>query len=103
MYIYTHIYVCIIILELSLVPKIVLDVRWQGTEEYVCIYIHLYYQDLVSNISYLIYQYIKEGIEHAFKTVSKKFEVSVPFNCETKNLTYVVIVICGDFKAKYIG
>ena len=30
------------------------------------------------------YQYINEGIEHTFKTVSKKFEIRVPFNCESK-------------------
>ena len=36
-------------------------------------------------------KYIKEGIEHTFKTVDKKFEIRVPFNCESKNLIYVVI------------
>ena len=41
-------------------------------------------------------QYIKEGIEHTFKTVDKKFEIRVPFNCESKNLIYVVI--CSDCK-----
>ena len=36
-------------------------------------------------------QCIKECIENIFNTVSKKFEISVPFNCESKNLIYVVI------------
>ena len=36
-------------------------------------------------------QYIKEGIEHTFKTVDKKFEIRIPFNCESKNLIYIVI------------
>ena len=35
----------------------------------------------------LVYcKYIKEGIEHTFKTVDKIFEIRVPFNCESKNL-----------------
>ena len=50
----------------------------------------------------LVYcQYIKEGIEHTFKTVDKKFEIRVPFNCESKNLIYVVI--CSGCKEEYIG
>ena len=46
-------------------------------------------------------QYIKEGKEHIFKTVDKKFEIRVPFNCESKNLIYVVI--CSGCKEEYIG
>ena len=34
--------------------------------------------------NFACYQYINEGIEHTFKTVSKKFEIRVPFNCESK-------------------
>ena len=34
---------------------------------------------------------MKEDIEHTFNTVSKKLEIRVPFNCETKNLIYFVI------------
>ena len=34
-------------------------------------------------------QCIKKGIEHTFKTASKKFGRRVPFNCESKNLIYV--------------
>ena len=46
-------------------------------------------------------QHIKEGIEHTIKTVDKKFEIRVPFNCESENLIYVVI--CSGCKEKYIG
>ena len=46
-------------------------------------------------------QYIKEGIDHNFKIVDKKFEIRVPFNCESKNLIYVVI--CSSCKEEYIG
>ena len=46
-------------------------------------------------------QYIKEGIDHNFKIVDKKFEIRVPFNCESKNLIYVVI--CSGCKEEYIG
>ena len=46
-------------------------------------------------------QYIKEGIEQTLKTTDKKFEVRVPFNCESKNLIYVVI--CSGCKEEYIG
>ena len=35
------------------------------------------------------------------KTVSKKFEIRVPFVCESKNLIYVVI--CSACKEEYIG
>ena len=50
---------------------------------------------------FVCYQYLKEGIEHTFKTVDKKFEIRIPFNCESKNLIYVVI--CSDCKEEYIG
>ena len=46
-------------------------------------------------------QYLKEGIEHTFKTVDKKFEIRIPFNCESKNLIYVVI--CSGCKEEYTG
>ena len=46
-------------------------------------------------------QYIKKGIEHTFDNVDKKFEIRVPFNCESKNLIYVVI--CSDCKEEDIG
>ena len=50
----------------------------------------------------LVYcQYIKEGIENTFKTVDEKLKIKVPFNCENKNLTYVVI--CSGFKEDYRG
>ena len=42
-----------------------------------------------------------ECIEHTFKTFSKKFEISVPFNCESKNLIYVII--CSGCNEKYMG
>ena len=51
--------------------------------------------------SFVCCQYIKEGIEHAFKTVDKKLEIRIPFNCESKNLIYVVI--CSGCKEKCIG
>ena len=41
--------------------------------------------------SFVCFQYIKEGIEHTFKTVDKKLKIRVPFNCESNNLIYVVI------------
>ena len=44
---------------------------------------------------------IKEGIEHTFKTVDKKFEIRITFNCESKNLIYVVI--CSGCEEEYIG
>ena len=50
--------------------------------------------------SFACSQYIKEDIEHAFKTVSKKFEIMVSFNCESKNLIYVLI--CSSRKKEYI-
>ena len=50
--------------------------------------------------SFVCCQYIKEGIEHTFKTVHKKFEIKIPFNCESKNLMYVVI--CSGCKEEYI-
>ena len=46
-------------------------------------------------------QYMKEDMEHTFKTVSKKFKIKVPFNCESKNLIYVVI--CRSCKEEYTG
>ena len=46
-------------------------------------------------------KYIKQSIEHTLKTVDKKFETRVLFNCESKNLTYVVV--CGGCKEEYIG
>ena len=46
-------------------------------------------------------QYIKEGIEHTFKIVDKKFEIRIPFNCESKNLIY--FVICSGCMEEYIG
>ena len=51
--------------------------------------------------SFVCCQYIKEGIEDAFKTVDKKFEMRIPFNCESKNLIHVVI--CSGCKEEYIG
>ena len=51
--------------------------------------------------SFVCCQYIKEGIEHTFKTVDKKFEIRLSFSCESKNLFYVVI--CGGCKEEYIG
>ena len=51
--------------------------------------------------SFTCCQYIKEGIEHTFKTVDKKFEIRIPFNCESKNLIY--IVICSGWEEEYIG
>ena len=45
-------------------------------------------------------KYIKEGIEHNFKTVDKKFKIRVLFNCESKNLIY--IVPCSGCKEEYI-
>ena len=51
--------------------------------------------------SFVCCQYIKEGIEHTFKTVDKKLEIRLPFNCESKNLIYVVI--CSGCKEEYIG
>ena len=51
--------------------------------------------------SFVCCQYIREGIEHIFKTVDKKFEIRMPFNCESKNLIYVVI--CSGCKEEYIG
>ena len=50
--------------------------------------------------SFLCCQHIKEGIEHAFKTVDEKFVISVPFNCESKNLIHVAM--CSGCKEKYI-
>ena len=44
-------------------------------------------------------QYIKEGIEHTFKSVDEKLKIRVPFNCESKNLIYVVI--SSGFKEDY--
>ena len=40
-------------------------------------------------------------MEHTFKTVDEKFEIRVPFNCESKDLIYVVI--CSGCKEEYIG
>ena len=51
--------------------------------------------------SFVSCQYIKEGREQSFKTVSKKFEVRVKFNCENKNLIYVVI--CSGCREDYIS
>ena len=45
-------------------------------------------------------KYIKEGIEHTFETVGKKFEIRLSFNCESKNLIY--IVMCSSCKGEYI-
>ena len=36
--------------------------------------------------SFVCCQYIKEDIEHTFKTVDKKCEIKIPFNCQSKNL-----------------
>ena len=36
--------------------------------------------------SFVCCQYIKEGIEHTFKTADKRFEIRVAFNCGSKNL-----------------
>ena len=41
------------------------------------------------------------GIEHTFKTANKKFKIRVTFNCESKNLIY--IVICIGCKKEYTG
>ena len=46
-------------------------------------------------------KYIEKGIEHTFETVNKKFEIRVSFNCENKNLIYVVI--SSGYKEEYIG
>ena len=51
--------------------------------------------------SFVCCQYIKEVIEHTFKTVDKKFEIRILFNCESKSLIYVVI--CGGSKEEYKG
>ena len=51
--------------------------------------------------SFVCCQYIKEGIEHTFKAVDKKFEIRIPFNCESKNLIYVAI--CSSCKEEYTG
>ena len=40
-------------------------------------------------------------MEYTFRTVDRKFEIRVPFNCESKNLIYVVI--CSGCKEEYIG
>ena len=45
-------------------------------------------------------QYITEGTENTFKMISKKFEIRIPSNCESKNLIY--ILICSSCK-EYIG
>ena len=42
--------------------------------------------------SFVFCQYISEGIKHTFKMVDK-IKIRVSFNCELKNLTYVVICI----------
>ena len=42
--------------------------------------------------SFVCRQYISEGIKHTFKMVDK-IKIRVSFNCELKNLTYVVICI----------
>ena len=45
---------------------------------------------------------IHQGITgHTFITVSKKFEIRVAFDWESKKLIYVVI--CSDCMEKYIG
>ena len=41
--------------------------------------------------SFVCCQYIKEGIEHTFKTVEKKNEMKIPFNCENKNLNRLCV------------
>ena len=51
--------------------------------------------------SFVCCQYLKESIEHTFKTVDKKFEIRTPFICESKNLIYVVIG--SGCKEEYIG
>ena len=51
--------------------------------------------------SFICCQYINGGIENTFKTVDKKFEIRIPFNCESKNLIYAVI--CSGCREKYIG
>ena len=50
--------------------------------------------------SFVCCQFIKEGIEHIFKTVSKEFEIRKPVYCENKNLIYVVIY--SGCKEEYI-
>ena len=40
-------------------------------------------------------------MEHTFKTVDKKFEIRIPFNCESKSLIYVVT--CSGCKEEYLG
>ena len=51
--------------------------------------------------SFVCGQYVKEDIEDTFKTVNKKFEIRVPFSCESKNLIYAVI--CSGCKEEKIG
>ena len=51
--------------------------------------------------SFACCKYIKESIEHTFKTVDKKFEIRILFNCKSKNLIYVVIY--SGCKEEYIG
>ena len=51
--------------------------------------------------SFVCCQYIKEGIEHTFKTDDKKFEIRIPLNCESENLIYVAI--CSGCKEEFIG
>ena len=51
--------------------------------------------------SFVCCQYIKEGIEYTFKTIDKKFEIRIPFNCESKNL--ICVVICSGCNEEYIG
>ena len=41
--------------------------------------------------TFFLLQCFKDGTEHTFKIVSKKFEIRVPFNCDSKNSTYVVM------------
>ena len=50
--------------------------------------------------SFVCCQDLEEGIEHTFKTVDKKIEIRIPFNCESKNLIYVVIF--SGCKEEYI-
>ena len=51
--------------------------------------------------SFACCQYIKQGKEHTFETVDEKFEIRMPFNCESKNLIFVEI--CSGRKEEYIG
>ena len=51
--------------------------------------------------SFVCCEYIREDIKHTFKTLSKKFEIRVPFNIKSKNL--ISVIICSGCEEEYIG